>query len=148
MRVFVTGTAGFIGFHLAKRLLEAGHLVDGYDGMTPYYDPRLKEARRAILLRTNGYRDTIAMLEDMEALTRAAEEAAPDVIIHLAAQAGVRYSLQNPRAYVDANLVGAFNVMEIARLLKPRHFLFASTSSGIGASPSVPFYESDRTDFP
>ena len=103
MRVFVTGTAGFIGFHLAKRLLEAGHLVDGYDGMTPYYDPRLKEARRAILLRTNGYRDTIAMLEDMEALTRAAEEAAPDVIIHLAAQAGVRYSLQNPRAYVDAD---------------------------------------------
>ncbi|MBI5311936.1 MAG: NAD-dependent epimerase/dehydratase family protein [Methylocystis sp.] len=148
MRVFVTGTAGFIGFHLAKRLLEAGHLVDGYDGMTPYYDPRLKEERRAILLRANGYRDTIAMLEDMEALTRAAEEAAPDVIIHLAAQAGVRYSLQNPRAYVDANLMGAFNVMEIARLLKPRHFLFASTSSVYGASPTVPFHENDRTDFP
>ncbi len=68
MRVFVTGTAGFIGFHLAKRLLDAGHLVDGFDGMTPYYDPHLKEARRAILQRTNGYRDTIAMLEDMEAL--------------------------------------------------------------------------------
>lgn len=148
MRVFVTGTAGFIGFHLAKRLLEAGHFVDGFDGMTPYYDPRLKEARRAILLRTNGYRDTIAMLEDMAALTRAAEQAAPDVIIHLAAQAGVRYSLQNPRAYVDANLVGAFNVMEMARLLKPRHFLFASTSSVYGASPTVPFHESDRTDFP
>lgn len=148
MRVFVTGTAGFIGFHLAKRLLDAGHLVDGFDGMTPYYDPRLKETRRAILQRTNGYRDTIAMLEDMDALTRAAEQAAPDVIVHLAAQAGVRYSLQNPRAYVDANLVGAFNVMEIARLFKPRHFLFASTSSVYGASPSVPFYESDKTDNP
>ncbi|MEF3366360.1 NAD-dependent epimerase/dehydratase family protein [Methylocystis sp. 9N] len=148
MRVFITGTAGFIGFHLAKRLLDAGHFVDGFDGMTPYYDPRLKEARRAILLNSNRYRDTVAMLEDMEALTRAAEQAAPDVVIHLAAQAGVRYSLQNPRAYVEANLVGSFNVMEITRLLKPRHFLFASTSSVYGASPNEIFYESDRTDHP
>jgi len=148
MRVFVTGTAGFIGFHLAARLLELGHFVDGFDGMTPYYDPRLKEARRAILLRSNLYRDTIAMLEDMEALTRAAQEGAPDVIIHLAAQAGVRYSLQNPRAYVEANLVGTFNVMELARILKPKHLLIASTSSVYGASPSVPFCENDRTDHP
>lgn len=148
MRVFVTGTAGFIGFHLARRLLAAGHVVDGFDGMTRYYDPRLKEARRALLLGSNGYRDTIAMLEDMEALTRAAEQSAPDVIVHLAAQAGVRYSLENPRAYVDANLVGTFNVMELARVLKPRHLLIASTSSVYGANPSVPFRESDRTDHP
>jgi UDP-glucuronate 4-epimerase len=148
MRIFVTGTAGFIGFHLAKRLLELGHFVDGFDGMTSYYDLRLKEARRAILRRTNGFRDTIAMLEDMEALTRAMEASSPEVIVHLAAQAGVRYSLENPRAYVDANLVGTFNVMEMARTHSPRHFLIASTSSVYGANPVTPFVETDRTDHP
>ncbi len=148
MRVFVTGAAGFIGFHLARRLLAHGHRVDGYDGMTRYYDPRLKEARRALLLAAPGYRDTVALLEDMDALTQAAQHSAPDVIVHLAAQAGVRYSLENPRAYIDANLVGTFNVLEIARILKPRHLLIASTSSVYGASPSVPFYESDQTDRP
>lgn len=148
MRVFITGTSGFIGFHLARRLRADGHVVDGFDGMTPYYDLRLKEARRNLLLRSNHFRDTIAMLEDMEGLLHAARAAAPDVIIHLAAQAGVRYSLQNPRAYVDANLVGTFNVMEIARILQPRHLLIASTSSVYGASPSVPFFETDRTDQP
>jgi UDP-glucuronate 4-epimerase len=148
MRVFVTGTSGFIGFHLARRLLELGHFVDGYDGMTSYYDLRLKEARRAILLRSNGFRDTIAMLEDMDALTRAVEACAPDVIVHLAAQAGVRYSLENPRAYVDANLVGTFNVMELARIHSVGHFLIASTSSVYGANPDTPFVESDRTDHP
>lgn len=148
MRIFITGTAGFIGFHLARRLLAQGHLVDGFDGMTTYYDVSLKEARRALLLPSNGYRDTIGMLEDFKSLSQAVAQAAPDVIIHLAAQAGVRYSLENPRAYIDANLVGAFNVMELARLHKPKHFLMASTSSVYGASPSVPFYEKDRTDHP
>lgn len=148
MRVFITGTAGFIGFHLARRLLAAGHRVDGYDGMTPYYDIRLKETRRALLLQAEGYRDTIAMLEDMDALARAATQAAPDVVVHLAAQAGVRYSLKNPRAYISSNLVGTFNVMEIARQLQPRHLLIASTSSVYGASPTVPFHESDRADNP
>lgn len=148
MRIFITGTAGFIGFHLARRLLAQGHLVDGFDGMTTYYDVSLKEARRALLLPSNGYRDTIGMLEDFKSLSQAVAQAAPDVIIHLAAQAGVRYSLENPRAYIDANLVGTFNVMELARLHKPKHFLMASTSSVYGASPSVPFYEKDRTDHP
>lgn len=148
MRVFITGTAGFIGFHLARRLLAAGHRVDGYDGMTPYYDIRLKETRRALLLQAEGYRDTIAMLEDMDALARAATQAAPDIVVHLAAQAGVRYSLKNPRAYISSNLVGTFNVMEIARQLQPRHLLIASTSSVYGASPTVPFHESDRADNP
>ena len=148
MRIFITGTAGFIGFHLARRLLAQGHLVDGFDGMTTYYDVSLKEARRGLLLPSNAYRDTIGMLEDFKSLSQAVAQAAPDVIIHLAAQAGVRYSLENPRAYIDANLVGVFNVMELARLHKPKHFLMASTSSVYGASPSVPFYEKDRTDHP
>jgi UDP-glucuronate 4-epimerase len=148
MRIFITGTAGFIGFHLARKLLALGHLVDGFDGMTTYYDVSLKEARRALLLPSHAYRDTIGMLEDFTSLSQAVSQSSPDVIIHLAAQAGVRYSLENPRAYIDANLVGAFNVMELARLYKPKHFLMASTSSVYGASPSVPFYENDRTDHP
>ncbi|MFM8860341.1 MAG: NAD-dependent epimerase/dehydratase family protein [Methylocystis sp.] len=148
MRIFITGTAGFIGFHLARKLLAQGHLVDGFDGMTTYYDVALKEARRALLLTSDAYSDTVGMLEDFDCLSQAVAQAAPDVIIHLAAQAGVRYSLENPRAYINANLVGAFNVMELARFHKPKHFLMASTSSVYGASPSVPFYENDRTDHP
>lgn len=148
MRIFITGAAGFIGFHLAKQLLERGHQVDGYDGMTPYYDVRLKRARLDILQKQSGFRPHIAMLEDMEALTRAVEICAPDVILHLAAQAGVRYSLEAPRAYVDSNLVGTFNVLEIARLHKPRHLLAASTSSIYGANPRAPFREEDKADRP
>ncbi|HEY8261388.1 MAG TPA: NAD-dependent epimerase/dehydratase family protein, partial [Methylosinus sp.] len=148
MRFFVTGTAGFIGFHLAQRLLKQGHQVVGYDGMTSYYDVRLKEARHALLQRNERFRAHIAPLEDMERLTRAVEEAEPEVIVHLAAQAGVRYSLENPRAYVDANLVGAFNILELARITKPRHLLMASTSSVYGANAEVPFLESERADHP
>ena len=147
MRVLVTGSAGFIGFHLARRLLDDGHVVTGVDGMTRYYDVGLKHARHAQLKqRHNSFREHIVMLEDMEGLRRAAEEAAPEVIIHLAAQAGVRYSLENPRAYVDSNLVGTFNVMELTRELKPRHFLLASTSSIYGANTDMPFVETQRAD--
>lgn len=148
MRFLITGTAGFIGFHVARRLLDEGHFVDGFDGMTPYYDLRLKQARQAILLRSNGYRFVEAMLEDAAALARLGEEGRPDVIIHLAAQAGVRYSLENPRAYVDSNLIGSWNVLELARALKPRHLLLASTSSIYGANEKIPFEEADRADEP
>ena len=148
MRVFVTGTAGFIGFHLAKRLLELGFRVDGFDGLTPYYDVTLKQARHAELARFTGFRAHIALLEDMEALTRAAEVAEPEIIVHLAAQAGVRYSLENPRAYVDANLVGGFNILEIARARAVRHLLMASTSSVYGGNQHMPFLESERADYP
>ncbi|MDB5595024.1 MAG: UDP-glucuronate 5-epimerase [Hyphomicrobiales bacterium] len=148
MRFLITGTAGFIGFHLARRLLADGHVVTGVDGMTPYYDVALKQARHAILARTNAFHARVLMLEDAAALQRAAEEAEPDVIVHLAAQAGVRYSLENPRAYLDANLVGGFNVLETVRTLAPKHFLFASTSSVYGANASMPFRETDRTDHP
>lgn len=147
-RVLITGTAGFIGFHLARRMLAEGHLVDGIDGMTPYYDVTLKQRRHAILRRSNAFRAHEIMLEDIASLERIAAEAEPDLIIHLAAQAGVRYSLEQPRAYVDANLVGTFNIMEIARQHAPRHFLIASTSSVYGANTSMPFRETDRTDHP
>jgi len=148
MQIFVTGTAGFIGFHLAKRLLEAGHNVHGYDGMTQYYDISLKRSRRDILKAYPDYVHTEAMLEDMESLVKAAQACAPEVVIHLAGQAGVRYSIENPRAYIDSNLVGSFNVLEIARMLKPGHLMLASTSSVYGANEKIPFAESDKTDEP
>jgi len=148
MRYLITGTAGFIGFHLARRLLDDGHFVTGFDGMTPYYDVRLKERRHAILARSNGFKPVIGMLEDRDALDRAAEAGEPDVIVHLAAQAGVRYSLENPKAYVDSNLLGSWNVLELAKAVKPRHLLLASTSSIYGANEKIPFAETDRADEP
>jgi UDP-glucuronate 4-epimerase len=146
MRYLITGTAGFIGFHLARRLLDQGHFVVGFDGMTPYYDVSLKEKRHAILARSNGFKAVIGMLEDKAALDKAAELAEPDVIIHLAAQAGVRYSLENPRSYVDSNVVGSFNILELAKALQPKHLLLASTSSVYGANEKIPFAESDKAD--
>src|SRR5579863_3273120 len=148
MRILVTGAAGFIGFHLARRFLDDGHEVAGVDAMTPYYDPALKEARLAILESREGFSFERVMLEDMPRLTAAAARARPDAIVHLAAQAGVRYSLENPRAYVDANLVGGFNVLELARSLTIGHLLFASTSSIYGASDIQPFVETQPTDHP
>ncbi len=148
MRVLITGTAGFIGFHLARRLLGDGHEVTGVDGMTPYYDVRLKAARNAILEGFAGFSGHAFMLEDAEALATLAERRRPEVIVHLAAQAGVRYSLENPRAYIESNLVGTFNVMEAARALGVRHLLIASTSSVYGANEVIPFKEEDKVSHP
>ena len=148
MRVLLTGSAGFIGFHLARRLVSEGHEVVGLDGMTPYYDIALKKARVALLMRSNLFQHNELMLEDTEAFERLADATKPDIIVHLAAQAGVRYSLENPRAYIDSNLLGTFNVMEAARRLQPRHFLLASTSSVYGGNAAMPFREIDRADHP
>lgn len=148
MKVLVTGAAGFIGFHLSQRLLSGGHQVLGYDGMTKYYDVSLKEARLSILRQSNSFSFVEAMLEDKAALDGAALTFMPDVIIHLAAQAGVRYSLEAPEAYISANVVGTFNVLELAKTLKPQHLLIASTSSVYGGNEKMPFEETDRTDFP
>lgn len=147
MRILITGTAGFIGFPLAKRLLRE-HEVVGIDGMTAYYDVGYKQRRHATLLQSPGFTAHEIMLEDMEAMTRVWEDAAPDVVIHLAAQAGVRYSLENPRSYIDSNVVGTFNILELARRMTPRHLLLASTSSVYGAAEKVPFSETDKTDEP
>lgn len=145
---FVTGTAGFIGFHLAELLLQEGWQVSGFDGVTDYYDVRLKERRLEILRQHPGFSFTRAMLEDVDRLSAAVTEAAPDVIVHLAAQAGVRYSLENPRAYIDANIVGTFNVMEAARAQGVQHLLMASTSSVYGANEEMPFDECQKADTP
>jgi UDP-glucuronate 4-epimerase len=147
-RALVTGSAGFIGFHLTRRLLREGWIVAGVDGITDYYDVRLKRARLEILRQSNGFGFHEIMLEDDAALARTFDEARPNVVVHLAAQAGVRYSLENPRAYVDSNLTGTFNVMEGVRRVMPEHFLAASTSSVYGANSVMPFRETDRTDHP
>ncbi|MEX5729207.1 UDP-glucuronate 4-epimerase [Rhodovulum iodosum] len=146
MRVLVTGTAGFIGFHLARRLLEEGARVHGYDALTDYYDVRLKERRHQILNENKAFSATIARLEDDIAVSNTVRDFAPEVIVHLAGQAGVRYSLENPRSYIDANVVGTFNVMEAAREVGVGHLLMASTSSVYGANEDMPFCETDKAD--
>jgi len=145
-KILVTGTAGFIGFHLARLLLDEGFRVQGYDGMSTYYDVRLKQRRHQILLQNPNFSAVEARLEDREALDSIADAFQPEVIVHLAAQAGVRYSLEAPRDYIDSNIIGTFNVMEVARRLKVQHLLMASTSSAYGANEAMPFVETDRTD--
>ncbi|MEM1195504.1 MAG: SDR family NAD(P)-dependent oxidoreductase [Pseudomonadota bacterium] len=146
--VLITGSAGFIGFHLAQLLLAQGFRVVGYDAMTDYYDVRLKERRHQTLRQNERFRALEAKLEDWDTLHTLAMTEKPDVIVHLAAQAGVRYSLENPRAYIDANLVGTFNVMECARELGVEHLLMASTSSVYGANDQMPFDEREKCDTP
>ncbi len=148
MRILVTGSAGFIGFHLARRLLADGHEVAGVDGLTDYYDVDLKRRRHAILERSPGFSPHILRLEDADALALAARAARPEAIVHLAAQAGVRYALEAPRTYIDANLVGTFNVLERAREHAVTHLLFASSSSVYGANARAPSRESDAADHP
>ena len=145
-RVLITGTAGFIGFHLAKLLLAEGFRVQGYDGMTDYYDVTLKSRRHAMLLQDPNFSAVEAMLEDQARFDALADAFQPEVIVHLAAQAGVRYSLENPRAYLDANVIGTFNVMEAARRLQVKHLLMASTSSVYGGNTAMPFCETDKAD--
>ncbi|WP_343116607.1 NAD-dependent epimerase/dehydratase family protein [Ostreiculturibacter nitratireducens] len=145
-RAYITGTAGFIGFHLARLLLDQGWRVHGFDGMTDYYDITLKRRRHAILMQSPGFSATEARLEEAETLLADVAGFRPDVIIHLAAQAGVRYSLEAPRSYISANVEGTFNVLEAAREAAVQHLLVASTSSVYGANESMPFRETDKAD--
>ena len=146
MNIFITGTAGFIGFHLAKLLLKEGFHIHGYDGMTDYYDVNLKKKRNEILLQNSKFTMTEGMLEDNVKLDSIVTKFKPNVIVHLAAQAGVRYSLENPRAYINSNIIGTFNVMEAAKKIKIKHLLMASTSSVYGANMQMPFMETEKTE--
>ena len=148
MRYLVTGTAGFIGYHLARRLLRDGQEVIGIDGLTPYYDILLKKRRLSLLSEERRFRPFEFMLEDHASLLKVFEKERPDVVCHLAAQAGVRYSIENPRAYVEANIVGTFNILEACRAFPVRHLMLASTSSAYGANEKTPFEEMDRSVHP
>ena len=148
MRFLVTGTAGFIGFHLARRLLADGHDVTGYDAVTDYYDVSLKRTRLALLGEHARFTPIEARLEDAETLTSALANAQADIVVHLAAQAGVRYSIEHPQSYVQSNLVGTANLLEALRQHPPRHLIFASTSSVYGGNTRMPFAETDAADQP
>ena len=146
MKILITGCSGFIGFHLSKLLLNDGHKVFGYDGMTDYYDVNLKIKRLSILEKDQNFIFAKGMLEDQKKIDSFANKHQPEVIIHLAAQAGVRYSLENPRAYIETNINGTFNVMDIAKNLRVKHLLMASTSSVYGGNTDAPFLENSKAD--
>jgi UDP-glucuronate 4-epimerase len=148
MTVLLTGSAGFIGFHLSRRLLERGDQVVGVDNLNAYYDPALKAARLAILEQYPAYRHARIDLADREPVIALFAETRPAAVVNLAAQAGVRYSLEKPEAYVDANVVGFLNVLEGCRAVQPRHLVFASTSSVYGANGKLPFSVHDGANHP
>lgn len=148
MKILVTGSAGFIGFHVSKQLLERGVSVVGLDAFTPYYEPKLKRDRSAILESHANFELVEGQLEDADMLSRTVRRVHPEVVVHLAAQAGVRYSIENPDSYIQSNVIGTANLLEALRQTPPRHFMFASTSSVYGGNQQMPFGESDRTDFP
>jgi UDP-glucuronate 4-epimerase len=146
--ILVTGAAGFIGFHVARRLLRDGHPVVGLDNLNDYYDPALKEARLAQLLPERAFAFERVDLRDREAMTDFFQRHRPGRVVHLAAQAGVRHSIVNPHAYVDANLVGFLHVLEECRRHKIEHLVFASSSSVYGANTRLPFSVQDNVDHP
>ena len=146
--IFVTGAAGFIGFHVAERLLQSGFPVVGYDNLNSYYDPALKEARLALLRRHPTFDFVRADLADSAAVSAAFSRWEPKVVVNLGAQAGVRYSLENPRAYAEANLTGFLNILEACRTADCRHLVYASSSSVYGGNRKLPFSVNDGVDHP
>ena len=148
MTILVTGSAGFIGFHLSRRLLERGEQVVGLDNLNPYYDPTLKARRLAILEAFPGYRHSHIDLADREAMPALFAQTRPDAVVNLAAQAGVRYSLERPDVYADSNVVGFLNILEGCRATQPKHLVFASTSSVYGANAKLPFSVHDHATHP
>ena len=146
MKVLVTGAAGFIGFHLARQLLDGGHEVVGVDNLNAYYDPGLKQARLDQIRSRPLFHDRRLDISDMAALSDCFAAYRPDHVVNLAAQAGVRYSLDSPETYIQSNLTGFANILECCRQYPVRHLVFASTSSIYGASRKLPYCETDVTD--
>ena len=143
--IFITGSAGFIGFSVAKSLLDSGYHIHGYDGMTEYYDVRLKLERNKILKTYKNFSFTKAMLENENTLKKVITKFKPKIIIHLAAQPGVRYSIEKPRTYLSSNIMGTFNIIEAAHKVNVNHLIVASSSSVYGANTSIPYRETDKT---
>lgn len=144
--VLITGSAGFIGYHISKLLLDEGWCVIGIDSMSDYYDISLKRHREEILLKSMSYKSIHAHIENPGVLLSLFETEKPEVVIHLAAQAGVRYSISNPREYLETNIIGTFELLEAARKYPPKHMLIASTSSAYGANDQMPYKETDPAD--
>ena len=145
-KLFITGSSGFIGFHVAKRYLDKGFKVYGFDSMNNYYDVKLKRSRLNILKKYKNFSFTKGNLENQKKLNSSINKFKPSIIIHLAAQAGVRYSIKNPKIYLNSNIIGTFNVIECAKKLKIRHLIIGSSSSVYGANKKFPFQEIDKTD--
>ena len=146
MKIFITGSSGFIGFHLAKKLLDRGHVVHGFDSMNNYYDINLKKGRYKILKKYKKFSFTKNVLENKKILSNSILKFKPKVIIHLAAQAGVRYSIKKPRVYLESNIIGTYNIIELAKKINVKHLLIASSSSVYGANKKLPFKEIDKTE--
>ncbi len=151
-KILVTGAAGFIGFHICKKLLQENYYIIGYDNLNPYYDPNLKESRIAYLTENNcennKWNFIKGNLEDYTLLNSIFLKYRPNIVIHLAAQAGVRYSIENPNAYIQSNLVGFANILEMCRLYKVSNFIYASSSSVYGGNKKIPFVENDPVNHP
>ena len=146
MKIIVTGSSGFIGFHVSKKLLGSGNKVHGIDSMNNYYDVKLKKARLAILKKYKNFSFSKVKIENSKDLGRAFKKFKPTIVIHLAAQAGVRYSIEKPRVYMDSNIIGTYNIIEIAKRLNVKHLIMASSSSVYGANKKIPFKELDKTE--
>ena len=146
MKILITGSAGFIGFHISKKLLEKGNIVHGYDSVNNYYDVKLKKARLNILKKNKNFSFTKNKLENKKNLENTFNKFRPNVVIHLAAQAGVRYSIENPDAYLQSNIIGTFNVIKIAKKINVKHLIIGSSSSVYGANEKFPYQEKDKAD--
>ena len=145
-KIYITGAAGFIGFHAAKKFLNKGIKVHGFDSMNNYYDPNLKKNRLNILKKYKNFSFTKGLLENQKILNQSVLKFKPTIIIHLAAQAGVRYSIVNPDVYLNSNIFGTFNIIKIAQKIKVKHLIIGSSSSVYGANKKIPFQEIDRSD--
>ena len=145
-KIYITGAAGFIGFHAAKKFLNKGIKVHGFDSINNYYDTRLKKNRLNILKKFKNFSFTKGLLENQKLLNQSVLKFKPSIIIHLAAQAGVRYSTVNPDVYLNSNIFGTFNIIKIANKIKVKHLIIGSSSSVYGANKKIPFQEIDKTD--